>query len=126
MIADTTFLSDFRRERERSVIGPARTFLARHRRERLFTTVISAGEIAVIFDSLADARAFLAPYRILRLTPEIAYVAAALDRELIGTTGNRLGENDNWIAGFCRYYGQPLVSRDEGFDRVHGLRRLAY
>jgi predicted nucleic acid-binding protein len=100
--------------------------LARHRREPLFTTVISAGEIAVIFDSMAEARAFLAPYRILRLTPEIAYVAAALDRELISTTRNRLGENDNWIAGFCRYYGQSLVSRDAGFDRVHGLRRLAY
>lgn len=126
MIADTTFLSDFRRERERSIIGPARLFSSRHRREPLFTTVISAGEIAVIFDSLADARAFLAPYRTLRLTPEVAYVAAALDRELIGTTGNRLGENDNWIAAFCRYYGQPLVSRDEGFDRVRGLRRLAY
>ena len=126
MIADTTVLSDVRRERERSIIGPARSFLSRHRREPLFTTVISAGEIAVIFDSLADVRAFLAPYRILRLTPEVAYVAAALDRELIGTTGNRLGENDNWIAGFCRYYGQPLVSRDEGFDRVRGLRRLAY
>ena len=126
MIADTTFLSDFRRERERSMIGPARSFLTRHRRQPLFTTVISAGEIAVIFDSTAEARAFLAPYRVLRLTPEIAYVAAALDRELIDTTGNRLGENDTWIAGFCRYYSQPVVSRDEGFDRVRGLRRLAY
>lgn len=40
--------------------------------------------------------------------------------------GQRLGENDNWIAGFCRYYGQPLVSRDAAFDRVRALRRLAY
>ena len=49
MIADMTFLSDFRRECERSITGPARSFLSRHRREPLFTTVISAGEIAVIF-----------------------------------------------------------------------------
>ncbi len=125
MIADTTFLSDFRRERERRVIGPARGFLARHRRQPFFVTVISAGEIAVIFDSTPQARAFLAPYRILRLTPEVAYVAAGLDRELM-RTGDRLGENDNWIAGFCRYYSQPLVSRDAGFDRVRGLRRLGY
>jgi predicted nucleic acid-binding protein len=41
-------------------------------------------------------------------------------------TGSRLGENDNWIAAFCRYYGQPLVSRDQAFDRVRGLRRLIY
>ena len=61
----------------------------------------------------------------LRLTPEIAYAAAAVDRELI-TTGGRLGENDNWIAGFCRYYAQPVVSRDLAFDRVRGLRRLTY
>jgi predicted nucleic acid-binding protein len=125
MIADTTFLSDFRRERERTLIGPARSFLARHRREPLLVTVISAGEIATIFDSAADARAFLAPYRILRLTPEIAFASAAVDRELIAS-GSCLGENDNWIAGFCLYYGQPLVSRDADFDRVRGLRRLNY
>jgi hypothetical protein len=26
------------------------------------------------------------------------------------------------IAGFCRYYGQPVISRDRAFDRVRGLR----
>ncbi len=125
MIADTTFLSDFRAEREREFMGPASSFLAGHRRQRLLITVISAGEIAVVFDSFAEARIFLEPYRILRLTPEIAYAAASIDQELIAE-GGRLGENDNWIAGFCRYYGQPLISRDEAFDRVRGLRRLAY
>jgi predicted nucleic acid-binding protein len=46
-------------------------------------------------------------------------------RELI-LLGQRLGENDNWITGFCRYYGQPIISRDAGFDRVRALRRLDY
>ena len=32
----------------------------------------------------------------------------------------------NWVAGFCRYYGQPVISRDRAFDRVQGLRRLTY
>jgi len=123
MIADTTFLSDFRREQERRLVGPARSLLVRHRGQPFLVSVISAGEIAVIFDTTAEARAFLRPYRILRLTPEVAYVAAEIDREL---ADQRLGENDNWIAGFCRYYGQPLISRDGGFDRVPGLRRLAY
>jgi predicted nucleic acid-binding protein len=59
------------------------------------------------------------------LKPEIAYCAASADRELIAS-GQRLGENDNWIAGFCRYYGQPIVSRDAAFDRVRGLRRIDY
>jgi predicted nucleic acid-binding protein len=87
--------------------------------------VISAGELAVLFDDAQDTRRFLADYRLLRLTPEVAYAAASVDRELI-ETGGRLGENDNWIAGFCRYHGQPLITRDLAFDRVRGLRRLAY
>src|SRR5438552_406078 len=107
MIADTTFLSDLRRERHRAETGPASAFMAARRRQSLLVTVISAGELAVIFDSAAEARLFLFRYRVLRLTPEIAYTAAAVDRELI-TVGRRLGENDNWIAGFCRYYGQPV------------------
>ncbi len=41
-------------------------------------------------------------------------------------SGHRLGENDNWIAGFCRYYRPPLISRDNAFDRVMGLRRMDY
>jgi len=71
------------------------------------------------------AESFLRRYRVLPLTPEIAFAAAEIDRELI-EEGGRLGENDNWIAGFCRYYGQPVVSRDTAFDRVRGLRRLNY
>jgi len=72
-----------------------------------------------------DVRPLLTRYRQLRLTPEIAFAAASVDRELI-LLGQRLGENDNWIAGFCRYYGQPIVSRDAAFDRVRALRRLDY
>lgn len=125
MILDTTFLSDFHREREAARHGPASAFLAARRRDAVMISVISAGEFAVIFDSIQEARLFLSRYRILRLLPEIAYAAAQIDRELIAQ-GGRLGENDNWIAGFCRYYGQPLVSRDEAFDRVEGLRRLGY
>jgi predicted nucleic acid-binding protein len=41
-------------------------------------------------------------------------------------SGGRLGEADNLIAGTARYYGIPLVSNDRAFDRVRGLRRIAY
>ena len=51
--------------------------------------------------------------------------AADIDRELI-LTGERLGENDNWIAGFARYYREALISRDAAFDRVRGIRRVTY
>ena len=124
MIADTTFLSHLLRERDRGH-GPATRFLVARRTESFLVTVVSVGELAVLFDTNREARLFLQRYRQLRLFPEIAYAAAEVDRELIAE-GLRLGENDNWIAGFCRYYGQPLISRDVAFDRVPGLRRLAY
>lgn len=63
--------------------------------------------------------------RVARLAPEIAYEAAAIDRELM-RAGERLGENDNWIAGFARYYREPIVSSDQAFDRVPGIRRISY
>ncbi len=125
MIADTTFLSHLAREKARGQRGPAHLFLAEHRGSRLLTTVITVGELATLFESNEEARRFFASYRILRLTPEIAYESATVDPELI-TSGGRLGENDNWIAGFCRYYGQPIISLDAAFDRVRGLRRFSY
>jgi predicted nucleic acid-binding protein len=125
MILDTTFVSDLVHEREVGQRGPASVFLARHRAQNLAITVVTVGEIAAMYADTHDARRVLSHYRQLRLTPEIAFAAAIVDRELI-RVGGRLGENDNWIAGFCRYYGQPIVSRDAAFDRVHSLRRLAY
>ena len=125
MICDTNFLSELYDEQQAGMQGPAATFLSRHRQMPFLVTVISLGEVAVIFAEQADARRFLSRYRILRLTPEIGYMAALIERELM-LSGGRLGENDNWIAGFCRYYGQPLISRDRAFDRVRGLRRLPY
>jgi len=125
MICDTTFLSDLLRERLDSRPRGAQAFLAAHRKQPFLTTVISVGETAAMYANAEDVRPFLSRYRQLRLTPEIAFVAASVDRELI-LLGQRLGENDNWIAGFCRYYGQAIISRDGGFDRVRGLRRFDY
>lgn len=103
----------------------AQAFLAAHRNQPFLATVISVGEIAAMYPNPEQVRPFLSRYRQLRLTPEIAFAAASVDRELI-ELGRRLGENDNWIAGFCRYYRQPVISRDTAFDRVRGLRRLDY
>jgi len=125
MICDTNFLTELYDEQQAGMQGPAAAFLARHRRMPFLVTVISVGEVAVIFADQSDARRFLSRYRALRLTPEVAYTAALIDRELMAS-GSRLGENDNWIAAFCRYYGQPLISRDRAFDRVRNLRRLNY
>ena len=125
MIADTTFLIHFVNEGRAGHRGPARTFLARNRLQIVRTTIISLGEIAPSFATSPGAWEYFRLWKVYRLHPGIADAAADIDRELI-QSGERLGENDNWIAGFCRYYGQPVISRDRAFDRVRGLRRLAY
>ncbi len=95
MILDTTFVSDLLHEREARRRGRATQYLAAHRTERLLITVVTVGEIAAMYVDTQDARQVLSHYRQLRLTPEIAFTAAIVDRELIAV-GARLGENDNW------------------------------
>ena len=125
MIADTTFLVDYHNEQCVSKAGPASKFLHAHRARQLLTTVISAGEFATGFDDLRHARIFLSRWRVLNLQPEVAFAAAQVDRELMDA-GGRLGENDNWIAGFARCFNQSLISNDKAFDHVRALRRLRY
>jgi predicted nucleic acid-binding protein len=88
-------------------------------------SVVSIAEFSAGFPNPLQARVFLDMFHCLRLFPEAAYEAGAIDRELIAS-GARLGEADNLIAGTARYYGIPLVSNDRAFDRVSGLRRIAY
>ena len=125
MIADTTFLVHVVRERQAGRTGPALTFLAANPRGQIRTCIISMAEVAVSFPTSLEAWSYFGQWTVYRLHDGIAQAAADLDREM-GLAGSRLGENDNWIAGFCRYYRQPVISLDEAFDRVPHLRRLAY
>jgi predicted nucleic acid-binding protein len=125
MIADTTFLIHFLQEGAQGRNGPTRLFLARHRREIIRTSIISLAEVAVGFTNSADAWDYFKWWKIYPLHRGIAEAAADVDRELIAA-GRRLGENDNWIAGFCRFYQEPVISADIAFDRVPRLRRIGY
>lgn len=125
MIADTTFLIHFLREGLAGRPGRARAFFARNRTEQIRTSVISIGEVAVAFASSGEAWEYFKKWRIYPLSRGVVEAAADVDRALIAS-GQRLGENDNWIAGFCRYYREPIISLDQAFDRVPLLRRLTY
>ena len=125
MIAYTTFALDLINEQRRGVVGPVSRLLHKYRAQNIYLTIITAGEVSVGFTSTAAARAWLERWRILFLHMGVMDAAAALDREQI-RRGARLGENDNWIAGFARYYRQPLISRDTGFDAAAGIRRISY
>jgi predicted nucleic acid-binding protein len=125
MIADTTFLIDLMQERRGGRRGPAFRFLAAQRPGVVRTCIICVAEIAVSFPSSAAAWEYFRAFQIYPLHRGIAEAAANADRELI-QIGGRLGENDNWIAGFGLYHREPVISRDAAFDRVRGLRRMAY
>jgi tRNA(fMet)-specific endonuclease VapC len=125
MIADSTFLIDVLRERQSGRRGRALAFLAAQRAGVVRTSVISIGEVAVSFPSSQAAWEYFRYWRVLALHRGVVDAAADVDRELI-RTGERLGENDNWIAGFGRFYREPVISRDAAFDRVRGLRRVGY
>ena len=125
MIADTTFLIDLMAEQATGRAGPARAFFAAHRPGVIRTCIICLAEVAVSFRSSAEAWQYYQAWRIYPLHRGIAELAADVDRQLI-PTGRRLGENHNWIAGFGLYYREPVISLDTAFDRVPGLRRMAY
>ena len=125
MIADTTFLSYFLKESRRQVRGPASEFLAEHRTAPIRTTIITAAEIAVMFKESSEAFTWLARWKIYQMHTGIAVAAADIDRKL-SASGQRLGENDNWIAGFAAYHREPVISDDLAFDRAPGVRRIHY
>lgn len=125
MIADTTFVSDLLKERRRNKVGDAISFFSKHRAEKIRTSIITAGELSVLFPDAASAWVWFDRWQIYRLNVGVVDVAADIDREMI-RRGRRLGENDNWIAGFARYYREPIISRDQAFDLVPGIRRLTY
>jgi predicted nucleic acid-binding protein len=125
MIADTNFLIDLYQEQGASSVGPASEFLRQNRKVTVRITIISLGEFATGFERLRDAREYLHRFPVIRITPECAYEASRVDRELI-RLGQRLGENDNWIAGIARYYGEAVISNDNAFSRVRKLKVHPY
>ena len=127
MLLDTNFLISLQRELQRSVPGPARQFLASHRRQAVLVSVVSVCEVTAGMTDSATARYFFrrGGFRIVNVFPELAYCAAAIDRQLMAE-GTRIGEIDTLIAGTAVYYGQPVVTNDSDFDRVPGLRVLNY
>ena len=47
-------------------------------------------------------------------------------RDDLRRKGRPIPENDIWIAALARQHRQPIVSRDDHFDEVTDLRRIAW
>jgi predicted nucleic acid-binding protein len=129
MLVDTTFWIDLLEERARPEAAeedkPAHSFLAAHRGHSLRVSIIAWGELAAGVESYSELYRLLKRVRVLSSPIQVAWEASRIDREL-SEIGERLGENDTWIAATARAWGMPLVSRDEAFRRVPRLRVIPY
>jgi tRNA(fMet)-specific endonuclease VapC len=68
---------------------------------------------------------YLPTFRVLEVTAETAAEYSLLRSEL-RRIGKPIPANDIWIAALCRQYRLPLLSRDQHFDAVKGLRRRTW
>jgi tRNA(fMet)-specific endonuclease VapC len=66
---------------------------------------------------------FLAACRVLDVTEGTAGQYAELRAEL-KRAGTPIPANDAWIAALCRQHAQPILSQDDHFDLVKGVRRV--
>jgi predicted nucleic acid-binding protein len=125
VLVDTTFWADLERERRQGRLGPARRFIGLHRSHELRISIITWGELAVGVGTVAELDRLLSGIRVLMLPRQVAWCASRLERQL-AASGNEIGENDNWIAATALTWGLRLVTRDEAFRRVPGLRVVGY
>lgn len=125
MILDTNALTAFV-EGDRQLV----TLLRAH--EHLAIPVIVLGEYR--FGIAASSRRaayeawlqqYLNRFDILSINPETADVYATL-RGALKTAGTPIPANDAWIAALALQHRLPLASRDDHFDHVRGLRRVAW
>ena len=120
LLFDTSALIELEGELAESRIGPVRAYLGRHKGEDLACSTITVGELAT-GSSEAAIRVFLRKVRKLPVSEAIAYRAAELDRAQ-QRKGQRLGENDTWIAATALHYSATLVHSDGDFDRIDALK----
>ena len=128
LILETTFLVDLERELRRGRAGPAHKLLEGHDEDQLYVTFTIAGELACGASLSARERweAFLAPFHVLPVTPEVCWQYGRVYRYL-QDNGRLIGANDLWIAATALANDMPVVTRnEEHFRRVPGLVVVGY
>jgi predicted nucleic acid-binding protein len=121
LLLDTSALIGLERELAGREVGPVRAYLGRHKSEALACSTVTVGELAAGGSETA-IRVLLRHLRKIPLSETIAFRAGELDREQM-RKGQRLGENDNWIAATALHYSATLVYADGDFDRIEGIKR---
>jgi|CZKI01.1.fsa_nt_gi predicted nucleic acid-binding protein len=121
LLLDTSALIDLERELAYRNVGPIRAYLGRHKGEELSCSTVTVGELAS-GGSQAAVQVLLRHLRKLPISEAIAYRAGELDKKQM-RKGQRLGENDNWIAATALHYSATLVYTDGDLDRIDGIKR---
>jgi len=128
MLFDTTFLIDVQREATRRQPGRAFRFLQANPDEPVRISVVSWGEFAEGFSGDAErvCADVLRPYPVIPLSEAIAWRYGQLSKEL-RARGERIGDNDLWIACTAVHHDLALVTRNrDHFLRVPGLQVVTY
>ena len=128
LILDTSFFIDLEREHARGAATGAAQFLERLDEARLYLPAIVAGELAAGAPMAHRPRweAFLAPFFLLPVTPDVAWEYGRAYRHLRGV-GLLIGANDLWIAATGLAHGMPVVTRNvDHFRRVPHLEVETY
>ena len=121
LLLDTSALIGLEEELSSRTVGPVRSTLGGHKGETLACSTVTVGELAA-GASETEVRVLLRNLRKIPLSEAIAYRAGVLDQAQM-KKGQRLGENDTWIAATALYYSATLLYADGDFDRVDGLKR---
>lgn len=128
MILDTTFLIDFHRETTRRAPGAAAAWLSRAAAQPVHISVVTMGEFmeGLLPHQSAAGRAFMERFRVFPVDQPVALAYAGISRAM-RAAGERIGDNDLWIAATALAHDLPLVTRDIGhFRRIEPLRLLSY
>jgi predicted nucleic acid-binding protein len=118
LLLDTSFLVELETEKAAGITGPAHRFIMSRPGVPVALSMVTLGEFAEGFADKRDVEDFLSRFKVLQLSREIAYKAAAMQRAL----SQRLGENDAWIAATALAYNAELVGQENAFKRVPRLK----
>jgi predicted nucleic acid-binding protein len=128
ILFDTTVIVDLEREINRRQPGAVHAVLQSLRSESPAISVISFGEFAEGMQK-HDRAGLLEYFRLYTIIPVdsgIAWRYGSLSRDG-RVAGNRIGDNDLWIAATAIERTIPLLTRNtEHFDRISGLEVRTY
>ena len=128
LILESSFFIDLEREHRRGTQNGAVEYLERLDDARLYLPAVVAGELAagVSMANRQSWEAFLAPFFLLPVTPDVAWEYGRTYRHLRGI-GQLIGANDLWIAATALANHMPVVTRNvDHFRRVPHLEVESY